>query len=146
MNYSFALQPELPRVDQENEGGSVFGLVVSSPTKASPARLLPADFNPRLALGMPFEEKINSWLRNVPWVRLAEDVWVLDCYPGHASSGLEDVKSTPDNQDIVEQQARQITRIVTHNYLHNGEKAIRVSDPESESEDYLFGYAESEYL
>lgn len=152
MNYSFSPVMELPCIDQENEGGSAFGFVVSSPIKpvAELPLLLPG-FNPRQAAGMSFAEKINSWLGNVPWVQLGDDVWILDCYPGHASahSYLDELKSAPDNQDIVEQQARQITRIVTHNYLHNGEQVARATSQcgsDAYSDDgYLYGYAEPEY-
>lgn len=81
------------------------------------------EFKPREAQNMPLREKIIKWLDRLPWTQIDEGYWVLECYPATACtlSSCSDVKSTPDQQDRFEQQAREITRIITHNYVNNGE-------------------------
>ncbi|QBM85495.1 hypothetical protein METSCH_A01140 [Metschnikowia aff. pulcherrima] len=156
-------QPEFdssPNVNQEN--GQINTRVVTtrllSPPKVvaeSPQRThkLPASFKPREAKNMPLIEKITTWLYNIPWYQGDDGAWYLECYPGHASSNgnSEEWKSTPDDQDIFEQQARQITRMITNSYLYNGEITARplthtldLSFQRYSDDGYLYRYAQVE--
>ncbi|GEQ68140.1 hypothetical protein JCM33374_g1807 [Metschnikowia sp. JCM 33374] len=156
-------QPELesrPNVNQENDqaGGHVVSARLTNPAKvvAEPSQhayKLPSSFNPREAKNMPLIEKITTWLYNIPWFQGDDGTWYSDCYPGHASSNAnsEELRSTPDDQDICEQQARQITRMITNSYLYNGEITARPLTHNSEisyrqySDDgYLYRYAQIE--
>lgn len=156
-------QPELefrPNVNQENgqTGVHVVSAHLMSPPKAvaempQHKNKLPASFNPREAKNMPLVEKITTWLYNIPWFQGADGTWYLDCYPGHASSDgdSDELKSTPDDQDIFEQQARQITRMITKSYLFNGEviarpltNTLELSYQRCSEDGYLCRYAQIE--
>lgn len=118
----------------------------------APAQFL--DFRPREAKNMPLAEKVSAWLDNVPWIQVGGD-WVSNCYPGHVSTSsrssnanLHELKNSSTDQDFFEQQARQITRIITGNYLNNGETTARpittvldFSDQRYSDDGYLFDYA-----
>lgn len=156
-------QPELesrPNVNQENDqtGAHVVSAHLMSPSKVVaevPQRTnkMPASFNPREAKNMPLVEKITTWLYNIPWFQGNDGAWYLECYPGHASSNgnSDELRSTPDDQDIFEQQARQITRMITNSYLYNGEVTARplthtleISYQRYSDDGYLYRYAQIE--
>lgn len=139
-----------PAINQENNTPDSQPLVAPTTKPSHDDNGIPPEFNPRGALNMPLAEKVSSWLRCVPWTELRDGVWVTDCYPGHPLSTecSDDLKSAPDDQDQLEQQARQITKIITENYLNNGEPSVRpFTDSSGLSErysddGYLYGYAE----
>lgn len=94
-----------------------------------------AQFDSKAALNMPYPEKINYWLDNIPWLQVQPNVWVLDCYPGVCSSvSSSEIGSTRDHEDKVEHQSWQVTKLVTGNYLREHE----------DTESRLFEY-DSEY-
>lgn len=122
-------------VDSEKVGCSkdLYG-PAQKPTKISSQPIvkpqMPQPFRPREAQNMSFSEKITSWLSTIPWFQRQDGVWVLDCFPGHVASsqsGSDDLKSILDHLDIFEHQARRITKIVTSNYMNNGEVCARPS-------------------
>lgn len=107
-----------------------------------------ADFDSKAAQNMPYLEKINYWLDNVPWLQLEHNVWVLDCYPGVATStnSSEAIRSTRDHEDKVEYQCWQVTKLVTGQYHSDEQFAQPVSNCDSESESHLYDeYAQSDY-
>lgn len=129
-----------PSLNQEN--GDLDYTAYNSRSTVGETQKLSSSFDPRGAKSMPVLEKVTNWLNSVPWKELDDGVWILDCYPGHAMSidDSDDWRSS-DNQDIVEQQARQITRIVTENYLYNGESSVRPGQSEpSQCSDELYFY------
>lgn len=88
-------------------------------------------FDSKAALNMPYSEKINYWLENIPWLQVEPNMWVLDCYPGVCSSvGSSEIGSTRDHEDKVEYQSWQVTKLVTGNYLRE------IEDTESRLFDY----------
>lgn len=99
---------------------------------------LPSTFNPRRDQNIPPTEKVESWMDNVPWVKLEDNIWCLECYSGTVSvTSLScDFNSGPEHLDLVELQARQITRIVMQNYLYDNEVARPPLSEEGSVEQY----------
>lgn len=85
------------------------------------------DFRPREAKNMPINEKITKWLQALPWFQIEEGYWMLECYPAIACSisSSGNLLGASDAQDVCEKQAWEITRIVTQNYVNNGEIPAR---------------------
>lgn len=112
-----------PHANQEN---FIFQAhVVSAQTAAKEPRM-PAEFKPRETKNMPFAEKITEWLAQIPWKQLESGAWVMDCFPGlPKSQDSDDICSEPDEQDICEHQARQITRMTILNYQGGREAVAR---------------------
>lgn len=172
-SFSQPYLPSSPVMNPENEESysamDHYWLIsgnVSSPVKPSPAAIagaeagIPIEFNSRAVKNMLYSEKINYWLQNVPWFQTDHNVWVLDCYPGIVSSrGSSDdgVGSTCDeDQDKVEYQCRQVTKLVTRQYYCESQSVARPGTANSadatESEivysgdDYLFGQVTTAYV
>lgn len=109
-----------------------------------PQEQFPATFDPRSAANMPHKEKVNDWITKVPIYCLADgQLWYSECYPGvvPASSSIStedesvddldifnynqrllgnefdyDEQLFVDNEDVLEFQARRITRYVKKIY------------------------------
>lgn len=119
------------------------------------AQEFPASFNPREAASMHHREKVNDWIKRVPIYYLADgQFWYNDCYPGaiptssSVSDSVEDMDFVRynqnasitgfefddselfvDHEDVLEFQARKITKYVKKIYhMDQGEptkKGIR---------------------
>lgn len=82
----------------------------------------PESFKPRKAANMKLEEKVLNWIESLP-SRLDSDYQiVLDCFPAITSytssnSELSQMDLT-DFDEILEIQARRVTRYATRIYLH----------------------------
>ncbi|CAK7900642.1 hypothetical protein CAAN1_06S00188 [[Candida] anglica] len=101
----------------------------------------PPSFNPRVAANMPAKEKVSNWIHTVPVVVLEDSFTTLStCYPGIVSSREstgDDSMDYAELQDILELQARKITRYVTHIYQNETETVAHqeVSDIEVDQVD-----------
>lgn len=102
----------------------------------------PASFNPREAASMHHREKVNNWIKRVPVYYLPEgQFWYSDCYPGVVPTSSSASRSTDemdfvrfgqnfsttgfefddselfvDHEDVLEFQARKITKYVKKIY------------------------------
>lgn len=151
--------PSSPVVNQENvETVSGVGNCwfvcgnVSSPVKLVPAnKSVPelghlADFDSKAADSMPYSEKINIWLANVPWFQVENNLWMLDCYPGIVSSSSSDtIKSTRDQDDKVEHLCQQLTKLAVSQYYFDDQEVARPLSGQSASDSEVF-FSEDAHL
>jgi len=163
--------PSSPIMYQDNEdsfskdrywlvSGNVSSPMKPSRTGSSRADVgIPVEFNSRAAKNMLYSEKINYWLQNIPWFQTDHNVWMLDCYPGivSSSSSSNELESICDeDQDKVEYQCRQVTKLVTRQYYTESQDVARpctsTSANATESEivytedEYLFGEVTAGYV
>lgn len=98
----------------------------------------PQSFNPRLAANMSAREKVSKWIQKVP---ISTDVLgkiTLYCYSGTVPSSSESGGEITDNseiQDVIELQARRVTKYVTRFYRTECETVAYNEDPDENNID-----------
>lgn len=87
----------------------------------------------------PVHAKVNNWMNHIPMFCATDGAIYPDCYTLRASSASSSYREwwSLDHDDIVQSQARQVTRCWTLQYLNDGERAANpaefgASDVESE--------------
>lgn len=155
--------PSSPIMNPENEdsysamdhywlvSGNISSPVKLSPTAGAGAEAgIPVDFDSRAVKNMLYAEKINYWLQNVPWFQTERNVWVLDCYPGIVSfsdQSEDDLVSTcEEDQDKVEYQCRQVTKLVTSLYYCESQEVARPHTTTGDAAESEVIYSDDEYF
>lgn len=88
-----------------------------------------ANFNPLPSVNMTLDEKVNNWLLSLPFFYIGKNMWIDQGFPGsvYEEDSLGDF-GCGDDLDVIEFQARMITRMVVESYTE--EKAPdEMSDP-----------------
>ncbi|CAX42178.1 conserved hypothetical protein [Candida dubliniensis CD36] len=99
----------------------------SGETTVSPTLEVFNTLNPRKAPNMTYKEKIMNWMSSIPQFNDSENNEIyIDCYPGVISTSVTPSTSDEeidlaDIEDILELQARKVTRYVTRLYIRESE-------------------------
>lgn len=107
---------------QQHDNGETVAAAASSPTLEIFNTL-----NPRKAPNMTYKEKIMNWMSSIPQFNDSENNEIyIDCYPGVISTSVTPSTSDEeidlaDIEDILELQARKVTRYVTRLYIRESE-------------------------
>lgn len=87
--------------------------------------LFPESFKPRKAANMKAEEKVQNWIKGIPSRLDTDSQLIVDCFPAttsYTSSNSEiSQMDLTDFDEILEIQARRVTRYATRIYLHEVE-------------------------
>lgn len=101
---------------------------IFSPTLQPEGPEMPPTFNPRTAANMPTMEKVSKWIQKMPLVELeANGATRLTFFAGTIPSSSESGADLIDNselEDVIEFQARRVTRFVTQLYLNEAETVV----------------------
>lgn len=101
---------------------------IFSPTLQPESPEMPPTFNPRTAANMPTMEKVSKWIQKMPLVELETNgATRLTFYAGTIPSSSESGADLIDNselEDVIEFQARRVTRFVTQLYLNEAETVV----------------------
>lgn len=94
-------------------------------TKEDQIPMFPASFNPRRASNMPAREKVQNWMKDIPFHYSTDNAMVyIDCFPAvasYSSSESGSQQELTDTDQILELQARRLTRYATRNYINDSE-------------------------
>lgn len=97
-------------------------------------------FNPRQASNMPAVDKVNGWMKSLPQ---DPDHGKLFFYPAVITSSAHSETNIDmlDKDDLLEMQARKITRLTTELY-HDDKEPVKEDEPTKELvyEDFNFTY------
>lgn len=80
-------------------------------------------FDPKTEENPSAKEKVNAWIKNLPYWKIEEGPWVTSCFPGIVTSESIDYDEMDccDADDIQELQSRKITRYVIELYYSDAE-------------------------
>lgn len=98
-------------------------LIVNETVADTPCPTDTNAFAPESDFDIQLEDRVNNWLNNIPLIRLCGNLWINKCFPGTSIVG--DPPGTfnfLDELDVIEYQARMITRIVVENYSNEFER------------------------
>lgn len=97
-------------------------------------------FNPRQASNMPAVDKVNGWMKSLPQ---DPDQGKVFFYPAVIASSAHSETNIDmlDKDDLLEMQARKITRLTTELY-HDDKEPVKADDPIKELvyEEFNFNY------
>lgn len=80
---------------------------------------LPLPFEPKQNTKMELFERISAWFEAIPFVKIGHNKWLDYCYPPIAYPGdAPDNFEYNDSLDVIESQARMITRYTILNYMN----------------------------
>lgn len=97
----------------------------------------PINFNPRKTPNMPSKEKINKWMKNIPYYYDDNDQIIFDYFPAVATSTSSTCDSNKnidlsETDAIIEHQARKVTRFATKLYVNEDESVFHAEKSSNE--------------